>query len=303
MGNFAGFIIALIVMVGSMKTTGAFRAKSVHGGKIFLSIVLGLITFTALAGIVIVPSGNVGVVTKFGAVTEKIFAEGLHVILPGVEEVQLMSVAVEAYSTEADSASKDLQRATTKITLNFQLDPKRAGDIYRTMRRDYVPRVVDPSLQESIKAATAAYGVSELVVKREAVRQAIRGLLVEKLEKPYGLIIRDVSITDFAFSDEFDKSIELKQKAVQEAERAKNDLERVRMESEQSIVKAKAEAESLRLQKGNITPEMLELRKIEVQKAAIDMMDRKWDGKYPSTMMSAGGATGTTLMLPLPGAK
>jgi regulator of protease activity HflC (stomatin/prohibitin superfamily) len=210
---------------------------------------------------------------------------------------------VEAYSTEADSASKDLQRATTKITLNFQLDPKRAGDIYRTMRRDYVPRVVDPSLQESIKAATAAYGVSELVVKREAVRQAIRGLLVEKLEKPYGLIIRDVSITDFAFSDEFDKSIELKQKAVQEAERAKNDLERVRMESEQSIVKAKAEAESLRLQKGNITDEMLKLRQIEVQKAYIDMMDRKWDGKYPSTMMSAGGATGTTLMLPLPGAK
>ena len=49
------------------------------------------------------------------------------------------------------------------------------------------------------------------------------------------------------------------------------------MEAEQKIASAKAEAESLRLQKQEITPDLLKLREIENQRLALE----KWNGQLP----------------------
>ncbi len=55
------------------------------------------------------------------------------------------------------------------------------------------------------------------------------------------------------------------------------DLKRVVVEAQMQVEQAKAEAETLRLQKGAVTPELIELRKIEVQSKATD----KWNGRMP----------------------
>ena len=73
--------------------------------------------------------------------------------------------------------------------------------------------------------------------------------------------------------------------AVAEARRehakAQRDLERIKIEAEQKIASAKAEAESLRLQKENVTPQLLQLRRIEASIKAIE----KWDGHLPTQMV------------------
>ena len=56
--------------------------------------------------------------------------------------------------------------------------------------------------------------------------------------------------------------------------KAQRDLERIKVEAEQKLTQARAEAESLRLQKENATPELVELRRIEAQLKAIE----KWNG-------------------------
>ena len=61
----------------------------------------------------------------------------------------------------------------------------------------------------------------------------------------------------------------------------KRDLERIKVEAEQKVAQAKAEAESLKLQKQEVTNELLRLREIENQRKAIE----KWDGRLPATMM------------------
>ena len=61
------------------------------------------------------------------------------------------------------------------------------------------------------------------------------------------------SMVDFEFSKQFVDAIEAKIAAEQFALKAKQDLERVKIEVEQKVVNARAEAESLRLQKGNVS--------------------------------------------------
>lgn len=86
------------------------------------------------------------------------------------------------------------------------------------------------------------------------------------------------------FSEEFNRAIEAKQVAEQQALKSKLDLERIKIEKEQEITKAQAQAEALRLQKQEVTPELIQLRQIEAQLEAI----RRWDGKLPNV---TGGAT------------
>jgi regulator of protease activity HflC (stomatin/prohibitin superfamily) len=98
------------------------------------------------------------------------------------------------------------------------------------------------------------------------------------------MILEDINIKEFAFSDEFNKAIESKQTAEQNALRAKRDLERIKIEAEQKVAQAGAEAEALRLKKQEVTPELIQLKQIEVQEKALE----KWDGRLPSV---TGGAT------------
>jgi len=100
----------------------------------------------------------------------------------------------------------------------------------------------------------------------------------------HGIMVDTISITDFKFSPEFTRAIELKVTAVQDAFRAQNELKKIEFEAQQQITKAKAEAESLRLQKEQVTENLLRLRAIEVQMKAVE----KWDGKMPEVVTGNG---------------
>lgn len=253
--------------------------------------VLGVIlmsAFIALAGSIgAVNAGERGVVLRFGAVTGRTLQPGLYVVVPFVESVQIMSVKVEAYSAKSDAVSKDMQNAKTTITLNYLLDEKKVGKVYQTLGTSYEERIINPAVQESVKAATAKFDASSLVAKREVVKSTIQESLRNRLAM-HGIIIDTISITDFSFDATFMNAVEQKVTATQLSMKAQNDLERIKFEAQQKIETAKAEAESLRVQKEQITPELIKLRQIEVQKAAIDMMEKKWNGQLPTYMGGDG---------------
>jgi prohibitin 2 len=119
-----------------------------------------------------------------------------------------------------------------------------------------------------------------LITKRDEVRELITVKLEDKLTQR-GLIINDVNIINFKFSEEFDKAIEQKVKAEQEALKAEKDLERVKFEAQQQIEQSKAEAEKIRIQAEAITKQG-GAEYVKLQWIA------KWNGQLPSTMLSEG---------------
>ncbi len=132
-------------------------------------------------------------------------------------------------------------------------------------------------MQEAIKAITAKYTAEELISKRIEVRNDIIIALKEKLDR-HGIKIDEFSILNFDFSKSFNDAIEAKTTAEQLKLKAERDLQRIQVEGQQKIVSAKAEAEGLAAQRQQITPELLELRKIENERAAIE----KWNGELPT---------------------
>jgi len=233
---------------------------------------------------VVIGAGERGVVMNFGAVQKDILGEGLHLRVPLMQKVVIMDVRVQKGEGQGDAASKDLQQVTTNVALNYHLDPARVAETYQTVGTLAAvgDRIILPAVQESVKAATALYTAEELVSRRQEVRDMIRNHLRERLVRN-GVVVDEFSIVNFAFSREFNVAIESKTTAEQLKLKAMRDLERIRIEAEQKISSAKAEAEALRLQKEIVTENLIKLREIEMQQKAIE----KWDGKLPQV---TGGA-------------
>lgn len=243
-----------------------------------LLLIIGLITaLIVFKAYVIVEPGHRGVVVQLGAVSPGVLDEGIHFKVPFIQEIIPIEVRVQKAQSEEITSSKDLQVVNTVIAVNYRLDSNNVNKLFQEVGLAYKERIVDPAIGESLKAVTAQYTAEELISKRSEISYKVKETLSKKLSTYY-MILDEINITEFKFSSEFNQAIEQKQIAEQQALKANLDLQRIEIEAKQKIEQAKAEAESLKLQKDQITPELVELRKIEAQLEAI----KKWDGKLPS---------------------
>ncbi len=278
----AGFALAVVVArqgisMQSSGPGGRSRLLGFSGGPVVLALLIAVLTLAVSASFGQVPSGYRGVVLRFGAPSGEIKGEGLFMVTPFINAVELISVQVVAYDAVAEAASRDLQDVKAKVTLNYALVAEEVVDIYRRLRHDYEFRIIKPAIQEAVKAATARFTAEELITRRPEVRDAIQKNLEERLVK-FHIRSEAMSITDFAFSKSFNEAIEAKVTATQQVLKAERDLQRVKLEAQQQIEQARAQAEALRIQKENVTPALIELRRIEAQIRAIE----KWNGVMPT---------------------
>ena len=230
-----------------------------------------------------VGAGQRGIVLNFGAVKKQVLDEGLHFRIPVMQEIVLMDVKVQKAETDAAAASADLQDVTSRVALNYHVVPDQANVVYQKIGVQFKERIIDPAILEVVKAVTAKYTAEELITKRPAVSEAMRRNLMDRLIVN-NIAVDAFSIVTFSFSKVFTEAIESKQTAEQLALKAKRDLDRIKIEAEQKITAARAEAESLRLQRANISTDLIELRKIEANMKAIE----KWNGILPQ--VTGGGA-------------
>lgn len=254
-------------------------AKLVIGGVLLF---VALIIILMMNPIIVIGAGHRGVVfNNTSGIQDKILGEGLHYRVPFIENVKTLSVQVQKDEVQAQAASKDLQTVTTKIVVNWHLDSSRVNKIYQEIgdEKAVVDRILIPNTNEVVKAATAKFTAEELLTKRDSLKLAIDEGLSNRL-KTYNVVLDDVSIVDIDFSAEFNAAIEAKAAAVQNAQKAENDLRRIEIEAKQTVESAKAQAESIRIQS-----EALAQNQNLVEWEAV----KKWNGVLP--VYQLGGTT------------
>jgi len=244
----------------------------ITGGIVLLFVAIFLKPFA------IVNAGERGVVMRLGQVQDTVLSEGIHPIVPIVTSVKRLSVRVQKNDFKADAASKDLQKVTTELTVNWHMDPRRLNKIYQQVgdSEQIVNGIVTPAVSEVLKAATAKKTAEEIITKRTELKDEIDNNLKKRLAA-YGLLVDDVSLVNFSFSPEFSKAIESKQIAEQEAKQAEFVALKATKDAEAEVNRAKGQAEAQRLQRQTLTPELL-------QKQAIE----KWNGQFPTVMGGSG---------------
>lgn len=230
--------------------------------------------------------GHRGVVLLFGKVQPEALAPGFHFVNPLVD-IREINVQLQADTSKADAASHDLQQVHTEITVNYELDGPGTPRLYDTIGTSYAAKIIEPSVQEILKATTARYTAEELIAKREEVSSKFAAALKVKVETLSGhlILVRAVNIKNFRFDTAFEKSIEAKVVAEQHALTEKNNRDAAKYRADQVIETARGQAETFKLQNQQLSAQNLQLEWI-----------KKWNGQLPTYVM--GGDTKALLNLP-----
>lgn len=248
-------------------------------------LLTGGLAFSVLFGIILLKStfvtvnpGERGVVIQLGKVQKTILNEGTYPVIPLITSVKKLNVRIQKTDIETSVGTKDLQSVKAKVAINWYLDPTKVNKIYQQIgdENQVKTQIITPAITEVLKAATPRKTAEEILTQREELKAVIDTAIKERLAI-YGILISEVALENVAFSPEFAKAIEEKQIAEQQAKQADYEALKATKQAEAEVNRAKGQAESQRLMRQTLTPQLL-------QKQAIE----KWNGQFPQVMSGNG---------------
>lgn len=238
------------------------------GVAIPVVLVAGIVLFNCFE---VVPAGYKGVKLTMGAVSDGVVEEGTHFKVPFAQKIVHVDARVKKFAVEGGtSASKDMQSITTNVALNYRVDGANVDKLYKNLSLNYEDTIIAPAVSECIKSVVSQYTAEETITRRSEISGQIKDMIAKRLEDKY-IFVDSFNIIDLTFSEAFDKAIEEKQVAEQNALKAKYDLERIKTEAEQAVIKAKGEAEAMQIKNAALTENIIELEFLN-----------KWDGHMPT---------------------
>jgi len=253
------------------------------GKKLGISIAVAIfiIIFLTLC-IRVVDTGEVAVVTRFGAITGS-EGEGLHLKSP-IDEYHTIRVTQDQVEDVYYTATRDTQSIDQTIVTQVIVDPNRCEDLYRKFKGNHIDGIVKPVLYDGFKSATAGFTLEDAIAKRDQLSAKMLENVKDNLAS-YGIIIVSVEIKDVQIPEDYKRAVEEKKVAEQIRAKAETEKQTAIIKAEQELEVKKLEAEANRIVTESLTQEIL-------QKMYID----KWDGKLPLYM--SGEGSGLSLLLP-----
>jgi len=240
-----------------------------------------------------VEAGRMGIkYSRFGGVGNSVSKEGLHFMLPWFERPIIFDVRARPHTMTSLTGSRDLQMVNISLRALCRPDPSKLPDIYRNLGLDFDEKVMPSIVNEVLKSVVAQYNASQLITQRELVSRMIRQRLVQRAGD-FGILLDDVAITHLNFSPEYEKAVEAKQVAQQQAEKAKYLVIKAQEEKKKTIIHAEGEKESAAMIGDAIkaNPGFVELRRISVAKDISSLLAKSANRLVLSTdslMMNLG---------------
>ncbi|MDR0906441.1 MAG: prohibitin family protein [Oscillospiraceae bacterium] len=261
---------------------------------VVIAVAVVVVLILALSSTVTIQSGTVGVVSVLGAVRESTMPAGFHLKAPFISVVTKVNTQTQKIEVSSSAASKDLQTVAVVAAINYHIDPQGASQLFKNVGMTYETKIIAPAIQESIKSVIARFSAEELITQRQIVSNGIADELAEKIGTYY-IVTDDFNIMDFDFSDEFNRAVEAKQTAQQDALKASQELQKITIEAQQQVEQAKAAAEATKARadaqayatKAQAEAEAYAIEAIQKQLAQTGdayleyQRNNKWDGKLP----------------------
>ncbi len=246
----------------------------------FLILVL-LVLFFAGA-VVKVDAGERAIIfNTFGGVEKRILGEGIHVILPFIQNATLYDVKQSTYSfasedqnrqgiivgNEIHSLTSDGQKVDVELTVRVRPKPEELWKLHKFIGPDYLSKIIVPKARTVLREVLASYPVEDVYsIKRQEIQNKIQELLHGDLAKNYFIDVEEVLIRNVRFSKEFQDSIDRKQQAYQEFLKMEYILEAERAKRDAKISQAEGEAKAINLRVNALraNPDFIKYRRAQV---------------------------------------
>jgi prohibitin 1 len=239
-------------------------------GSIGNGVVAGALTLAALIGIgrgcSCVPTGHVGVQTRFGDVKhEKTIDQGIHA-KNVLNRVHMMDVRTTEILETMEVPTKEGLLPTLEVSVLYSRSPDGASHLYETLgnAERQQSQFVHPTIRSVIRGVVSGYEAKGLyTASRESVSNEIfSGLEAQFEERGYRL--EKVLLRGVVLPDQLRTSIEEKLQAEQESQKMEFVLDKERQESDRKKIEAEGIAGAQRIINDTLTDKYLVWRNQEV---------------------------------------
>lgn len=234
-----------------------------------VGIIAGISVLVLLSStVVIVSAGERAVIfDKVRGVLPETRGEGITFVVPFIQHAIHYDVKTQTYSLGGDSSdgsattgenaieglTKDGQKVNVDISVRFKPQEDNVWKLHQQVGPEYMSKIVIPDVRSSIRTVIAEYNVLDVYSHK---RRDIQDKMTNELQrtfKKYYLELNEVLIRNVRFSEEFQKAIEAKQVAQQDAQRMEYVLQKEKQEKQRKIIEAEGEAKSISIRGSALT--------------------------------------------------
>lgn len=270
-----GFLVFLAGV--GMVIVAASQGRAVRSGILLAvaGLVFGLALSIVSQGVIVVQPQETAVVFQtLSGRLENPRAAGTHIIIPIVQEATIYPVRQQEYSM-TDSAEEgiggddaivartfDGQEVRLDVTVFYNISPNQVNLVHERWQDTYLLEFIRPSVRNLVRNEVAQYtaeGIygAERVEMEQQAETSIRTAFAEEGFELTGFLVRSVS-----FSNDFAESIENKEVAEQNRQRAETEAETARIQA-QGVANAEIEAAQGRAQ-ARLLEAQAEARALEI---------------------------------------
>lgn len=231
--------------------------------------------FLTGCGFQTVDTGHRGVETQFGKVVSDSLPEGLYFYNPFTSDIIQMDTRIQRWDGETDAYTKDVQQAKIAFTVNYRLHQDAVHLTYQQVGVDWSERLMPQIVLGAIKNESGQLNAVDMIASRSMMQSKIYSAVHEALLSKH-IDLERLEITNIVFDKNFEKSVEDKVIADQNAIAEQNRTKQVNELAKQTVAKATAEAESM-----SIRARALEQNAKLVEWEAV----QKWNGTLPTMML------------------
>ena len=252
-----------------------------------IGLIILIVAVLLTSGTFVIPPGHRGVLVTMGKVSPVFAPEGLGFKFPFITTVVPISVRQQTTIAKTECYSSDLQQIEVELRVLYRIPESMIVKMFRDYSGDPFDSLIAPRISEALKEVTALQSAEQIVKKREDVKA--KTLEAARLKVGDVLVIEDVVIQNVALSKELETAIEAKMVQEQEAAKAKFTQAKAEIEAQTAIIRAKGEAEAIRVRGRAVqdNPGLVQLQIVE-----------KWNGISPLVIGSGSGG-GANILLPI----
>src|SRR3984957_11602938 len=249
---------------------------------VFLAVV-----FLSTTSYVVEP-GTRGIKVTLGKAEDKFLPEGFGFKAPFITTIVPVNVRQRTQAVKAECFSSDLQQIMADVRVLYRVPEQSVVQIYKQYAGDPFDSLIAPRVQEALKEVTALQTAVQIVKNREEIKQ--KTLVAARQKIGDILRVEDIVIRNIDLSADLERAIEAKMVAEQQAAQAKFSQTQTQVEAETAIIRAKGEAEAIRVRGEalKLNPAFLRLQMVE-----------RWNGRAPLVVPVGVNNNGAALLMPM----
>jgi regulator of protease activity HflC (stomatin/prohibitin superfamily) len=245
----------------------------------YLGVLAAAVMMTG-CGFEVVDTGNRGVLVRYGEVdlAAGSLPEGLHTYNPLTSDIIEMDTRILRWESKTNTYTRDVQQANITFVVNYRLSPTSAHIMYKEVGLEWHNTILDQAVVGELKKVVGQYDAVDLIANRGSATGKIQAAVTEALSRK-DILITGFELVDISYLEDFEKAVEDKVVAKQRADEAVNKTKQIDEEAKQTIIAARAQAESMRIRANALAqnPALVQYEAVQ-----------KWNGQLPQYNLGGG---------------